>query len=91
MGLDKDEGRVFESAGISGGGSGLLGEDGGSGGAAEHDVVHLIELEMRIGWIAGKSERNRALRAIKSNISGGARRDPLRFATQQMTSRVSTP
>ena len=44
MGFHKDKGRVFESAGIGAGGGGLLGEDGGSGGAAEHEVVHLVEL-----------------------------------------------
>lgn len=51
MGLDKDKGRVFKSAGISGGGGCLLGEDGGSGCAGEDDVVHLVELV--VGWLFG--------------------------------------
>ncbi len=46
MGLDKDEGGVFETAGsISAGGGGLLGEEGGSSRAAEHEVVHLGRVE----------------------------------------------
>ena len=53
MGLDKDEGRVFESAGFGGGGGGLLGEDRGSGSAAEEDVVHLVGLEVN-GWCEAK-------------------------------------
>ena len=44
MGLDEDEGGVFESAGIGGGSCSLLGEEGGSGSAGEEDVVHLVEL-----------------------------------------------
>ena len=44
MGLDEDEGGVFESAGIGGGSRSLLGEEGGSGSAGEEDVVHLVEL-----------------------------------------------
>jgi len=69
MGLDEDEGRVFESAGFGGGGGGLLGEDRGSGSAAEEDVVHLVGVEVRDGG-AAKSECNSIIIATSNKQQG---------------------
>ena len=66
MGLDEDEGRVFESAGFGGGGGGLLGEDRGSGSAAEEDVVHLVGLEVN-GWWGRKVGMQLSLQRATSN------------------------
>jgi len=56
VGLDEDEGGVFEGAGggIAAGTAGgrLLGEDGGTGGASEEDVIH--ERHLEIGRAGGR-------------------------------------
>lgn len=50
MGLDKDKGGVFESAGVGWGGGCLLREEGGGGCAGEEEVVHVVSSLGSSSW-----------------------------------------